>query len=138
MRPSIKSLVAENDRLLHTFRLLKDNRRLIAALAFDGQYPSRVDLVRPGQFTWQRRTDATTSYLRLAGVPQTSAQIAAALARGNVRSSASDDYASQYQTMYAGKKLGRFRRWGLRHWVNDQPPAVARTPRRLAKKGTKS
>jgi hypothetical protein len=131
----MQALLKQNEHALKALRAMADTRRLVSALAFDGQYPSRDQLVRVGAFAFYRRTEATSAYLTLVGIPQTSAQIAAALARGNVKTGAADDLKAQYATMARGQVTGRFRRWGTRHWVCATP---AERHGRLRRKGGKA
>ena len=98
-------------------RRTTDPKHLIEALGFKGQFPSRIDVVHSGEYKYMRRTEATTTYLRFSGIPQTSAQIDAALRKGKVKSLAADSLKAQYSTMHYGAETGRFRRYGTRHWM---------------------
>lgn len=105
-------------------------RHLVDALALDGQFPDRSEIVRPGLFAHLRRSESGWAYLLLAGIPQTSAQVAAALARGRVKSQATDELRATQAMLSYGLRVGRLRRYGLRHWTINLDPAKARTQRR--------
>ena len=122
---SYKLLERKTNDFLTAMRTLRNQtmrnspKHLIEALGCKGQFPSRIEVVRVGQYKYMRRSEATTMHLTFAGIPQTSSQIDAALKRGQVRTKAVDSLASQYSTMYYGKTTGRFRRYGTHHWVVD-------------------
>lgn len=113
---STARLLREGDVFLRELQVIRTSgQRLVSALMFNGQFPDRRGVVAPGIFGHLRRGEASWNYLFLAGVPQTTAQIWAAVEeRGKCKTKAKDGLKAQYSCLYNSEK---FKRFGLDHWT---------------------
>jgi len=113
---STARLIEDSDRYLETLTVFRSaGQRLVEALAFNGQFPDRRGVVQPELYKHLRRGEACWNYLMLAGVPQTTGQIWAAVEeRGACKSLAVDGLKATYSALYHSEK---FKRFGTKHWT---------------------